>query len=68
MNCEKFASDLPVHRTTVFISVEENEEAMQRYGVNQRMRQLGKGKFRSGLAVRGKSPGETLAMRVGRKS
>ena len=52
MNYEEFASDLPLHRTTVFTSAEENQEVMQRLGVNQEVRQLGKGKFRADLAVR----------------
>jgi len=48
----EFASDLPLDRTIVFKSAEENEEVMQRCGVNQVVRQIGKGKFRSDLVVR----------------
>jgi len=36
----------------MFTSAEENEETIQRWGVNQVMRQIGTGKFRSDLAVR----------------
>ena len=46
---KNFHSDLPLHRTIVFTSVEENEETMRRCGVNQEVRQLGKKKFRSGV-------------------
>lgn len=52
MNYEDFVSDLPTHRTIEFKSAEENEEVLLRYGVDQQTRQLGKGPFRSGLAVR----------------
>ncbi len=51
MNYREFASDLPRHRTTTFTSVEENEEAMRRQGVEERHRQLGSGKIRIDLAV-----------------
>jgi len=52
MNYEEFAADLSLHETIVFESVEENEEAMKCYGVNQEMRQLGRGKYRAEMAVR----------------
>ncbi len=52
MNYKEFASDLPLDGTIVFRSAEENEEEMQRNGVNQEVRQIGTGKFRSDLAVR----------------
>jgi len=52
MTYEEFASDLPLHGTIAFTSVEENEETFRRHGVNQEMRQLGKGKYRSDFAVR----------------
>ena len=51
MNYRDFASDLPRHCTTTFTSVEENEEAMRRQGVDERHRQLGSGKIRIDLAV-----------------
>ncbi len=51
MDYRTFASDLPSHRTNVFASVEECEETMRLHGVNQPMRQLGKGRFRSALAT-----------------
>ena len=51
MTYEEFASDLPQQRI-VFTSAEENEETMKILGVDQDVRQLGKGKFRCDLAVR----------------
>lgn len=51
MNFEEFAADL-VCPTIVCSSVEENEETMAVFDVEQYVRQLGKGKFRSHLAVR----------------
>lgn len=51
MTYDEFMSDRPLHRTISFKSAEENEETLRRYGVNQEVRQLGKGKFRSDLAV-----------------
>ena len=52
MNYEEFISDLPLEDTIVFNSAEENEETMQRLGVNQQIRQLGKGDFQAHMAVR----------------
>ena len=63
MTYEEFASDLPVSRTIVFTSVEENEEAFSRYGVEQPMRQLGKGAYRSDLAVRSTEQADLYADR-----
>jgi AraC-like DNA-binding protein len=63
MTYEEFASDLPLHRTIVFTSAEENEETMQRYGVNQEVRQLGKGRFRAHLAVRSTEQAELFSDR-----
>jgi AraC-like DNA-binding protein len=51
MTYEEFASDLPRQRI-VFTSAEEQEEALQRQGINQNTLQLGKGNFRFDLAVR----------------
>jgi AraC-like DNA-binding protein len=48
---ERFAADLPPDRTVAFTCAEENEETLDRHGVNQRMRQVGNGSFRSHLAV-----------------
>lgn len=45
MTYDEFMSDRPLHRTISFKSAEENEETLRRYGVNQEVRQLGKGKF-----------------------
>jgi AraC-like DNA-binding protein len=50
MNPEVLTSDLRRERIR-FTSAEEQEEALQRYGVNQNTRQLGKGKYRFDLAV-----------------
>ena len=52
MNYMEFASDLPLHQTIKFKSVEENEETMQRWDVTQEMWQIGTGKFQSDLIVR----------------
>ena len=52
MHYMKFASGLPLDRTIKFASGEESTETMKRWGVNQEVRQLGAGKFRSDLAVR----------------
>ena len=52
MDYMEFASDLPLNRTFMFSSAEENEETLKRWGVTQTMRQLGTGTFRSDLAVR----------------
>ena len=50
MNYREFSSDLPLPHT-VFTSAEENEETMQSYGVDQRVRQLGSGRFRADMAL-----------------
>ena len=63
MNYDEFASDLLLHRTIVFTSAEENEEAMRRYGSNQKVRQLGKGKFRSDLAARSTEQADLFSSR-----
>jgi hypothetical protein len=63
MNYEEFAADLPSQGTIVFTSVEENEEAFRRQGVNQEMRQLGKGPFHSELALRDTEHGTLFADR-----
>ncbi len=52
MYYQEFASDLPRHGTVVFTSVEENNETMKEAGVDQKIRQLGAGKFRCDLAMR----------------
>ena len=66
MDYEEFASGLPLDRTTVFTSAEENEETMRRLGVNQRVRQLGRGKFRSDLAVLSTEQGDLFSDRFNR--
>lgn len=52
MNYEEFALGLPLDQTIVFRSAEESEETMRHLGVDQDVRQLGKGRFRSDMAVR----------------
>jgi AraC-like DNA-binding protein len=52
INYDLFAADLPKAETIAFSSLEENEEVLRSYGVNQEMKQLGKGKFSSALASR----------------
>lgn len=52
MNYAAFASDLPAERTMTFRSAEENEEFLLCMGINQEMRQLRKGAFRSDIATR----------------
>ena len=66
MTYAEFASDLPLRRTIVFTSAEEHEEAMRRLGVNQQIRQLGKGRFRSDLAVRSTEQADLFADRFSR--
>ncbi len=59
MDYNQFISDLPPNKTVVFSSAEQNEQAMRRLGVNQHdVRQLGRGKFRSDMAIQ--SAGEVL--------
>ena len=50
MNHEKISSDL-LRKRIRFTSAEEQEEALQLYGINQNTRQLGKGKYRFDLAA-----------------
>ena len=63
MRYDEFAADLPSNRTTVFTSAEENEEALHRLGVHQEVRQLGKGRFRSHLALRSTEQADLFADR-----
>jgi len=63
VNYEAFASDLPPERTITFRSTEDNEETLLRMGVNQEMRQLRRGPFRSDLAVRATQTAELFADR-----
>lgn len=51
MNYDEFVSGLPSERTMEFTSAEEMEEALRQCGVEQPIRQLGSGRFRSALAV-----------------
>jgi AraC-like DNA-binding protein len=52
MNYEEFASDLPLHDSIEFTSAEESEEALQSMGIDQPVRQIGRGDFRYRLAMR----------------
>jgi AraC-like DNA-binding protein len=52
MNYESFVSDLPRDNRISFDSVEENQELMARLGVNQDIKQLGKGVFYADMSVR----------------
>ena len=63
MTYEEFTSGLPLDRTFTFISAEEMEEELLRSGVYQPMRQLGKGKFRSHLAVLSTEQGDLYSDR-----
>ena len=51
MNYTEFAADLPMNGVISFSSAEENEEVMQHNGINQHVRQLGKGSFRADCAI-----------------
>jgi len=48
---DEFAADLPTNGVISFSSAEENEEVMQQHGINQQVRQLGKGSFRADYAM-----------------
>jgi len=63
MTYEEFASDLPRDRTVSFTSAEEMEEELLRSGVYQPIRQMGKGKFRSHLAVLSTEQGDLFSDR-----
>ncbi len=47
---DQFASDLAGHASIGFSSIEENEQALISKGINQPMKQLGRGPYRSKLA------------------
>ena len=51
MTFDEFSADLPAERTVEFSSAEDMEEAFNAVGVEQPMRQLGRGAFRSALAA-----------------
>jgi AraC-like DNA-binding protein len=63
MTYEEFASGLPRDRTFSFTSAEEMEEELLHSGVYQPMRQTGKGKFRSHLAVLSTEQGDFFSDR-----
>ncbi len=64
MTYEEFASDLPLHRTTIFEYAEEREETLRRYGINHEARQLGQGVFRSDLVARSAERVHLLSCRI----
>jgi len=49
---DNFAADISDAESSEFSSVEENEETLGSYGVDQEMKQLGKGPYRATLAMR----------------
>ena len=51
MTFNEFSADLPAERTVEFSLAEEMEEAFRDDGIEQPMRQLGRGAFRSALAA-----------------
>ena len=62
MQYEEFSSDLPPYRI-VFNSAEENEEMLKRNGIDQEIRQLGKGQFRCDMAARSAEEAELFVDR-----
>jgi AraC-like DNA-binding protein len=51
MTFDEFSADLPAERTVEFSAAEEMEEAFRDVGIEQPMRQLGRGAFRTALAT-----------------
>jgi len=51
MTFNEFSADLPAERAVVFSAAEEMEETFKDAGIEQPIRQLGKGAFRSALAA-----------------
>jgi AraC-like DNA-binding protein len=52
MTYEKFTSSLPANNRVSFASAEETQEVMDNLGVNQQMKQLGKGCFKADMSAR----------------
>ena len=52
MDYKEFASDLPLRNSIEFTSPEESEEVLRSMGIDQPVRQIGRGDFRYRLAVR----------------
>jgi AraC-like DNA-binding protein len=67
MTFVEFSTDLPAERTVEFSSAEEMEEAFNEFGIEQPMRQLGRGVFRSGLAATSTKHAEFYSDRYNRK-
>ncbi len=63
MNYEEFASDISEAAAFSFESVKENEESLQRLGVNQTMRQSGSGRYQCKLAAKSTPQAELISDR-----
>lgn len=63
MNYEKFMSDLPRDNRVTFGSAEETQEILSNLGVDQDMKQLGKGVYRADMSVRSTKQMELYADR-----
>jgi AraC-like DNA-binding protein len=66
MNYEEFVADLPLDRTIRFSSAEENEEFMRAYGVEQEVRQLGRGEFQCDMIARSSEQADLYSDRFNR--
>ena len=51
MTFNEFSADLPAERAVVFSAAEEMEETFKDAGIEQPIRQMGRGAFRSALAA-----------------
>ena len=67
MTFDEFSADLPAERTMEFSSAEEMEELFKDVGIEQPMRQLGRGAFRSALAATITKDAEFYSDRYNRK-
>jgi len=52
MTFDEFSANLPAERTVMFSAVEEMEEAFRDVGIEQPMRQVGRGAFRGPIQQR----------------
>jgi hypothetical protein len=67
MTFDEFSADLPAERAVVFSAAEEMEEVFKNDGIEQPMRQLGRGAFRAALAVSFTKHAEFYSDRYNRK-
>ena len=67
MTFDEFRADLPAERTVEFSAAEEMEEMFKNFGIEQPMRQLGKGAFRSALAATFTKDADFFSDRYNRK-